>query len=143
VKHLLDVNFLIALAWSNHQFHTTAADWMMGHRSSIWATCAITELGFIRASCQSSIFGAHTKTPAQASKLLSELTNDEQHIYLADLPPMSECSELTRIIGPNKVTDAYLLSLARHHHCRFVTFDRRLVSVSLHEEMVEILSPRI
>jgi predicted nucleic acid-binding protein len=131
------------MAWSNHQFHTNAVDWMMDHRTSIWATCAITELGFIRTSCQSSIFGAQSKTPAQASKFLSELTEHEQHLYLADLPPVTRCTELARILGPNKVTDAYLLSLARHHHCRFVTFDRRLVSIAHDEEMVEVLSPPI
>ena len=47
--YLLDANVLLALAWPNHQFHA-AATRAMGRSRGRWATCALTQLGFIRLS---------------------------------------------------------------------------------------------
>jgi predicted nucleic acid-binding protein len=46
---LLDVNVLLALAWPNHQFHAAALRELQPRRGR-WATCALTQLGFIRLS---------------------------------------------------------------------------------------------
>jgi toxin-antitoxin system PIN domain toxin len=143
VKSLLDVSFLVALAWETHQFHQTARDWMEKNRSLGWATCAITQLGFIRISCQSSIFGEHAKSPEQARVLLTHYTAEKDHTFFSELPSPSECAEFSKIIGPNKVTDAYLISLARFHHSRFVTFDQRLASLASNKNLIEIIQPTI
>ncbi len=45
---LLDVNVLLALAWPNHQFHAAAIAALSSRAR--WATCALTQLGFIRLS---------------------------------------------------------------------------------------------
>jgi predicted nucleic acid-binding protein len=45
---LLDVNVLLAIAWPNHQFHTTAIAAVSPQNR--WATSALTELEFIRLS---------------------------------------------------------------------------------------------
>ena len=45
---LLDVNVLLAIAWPNHQFHASAIAAVSPQNR--WATCALTQLGFIRLS---------------------------------------------------------------------------------------------
>ena len=59
---LLDVNVLLAIAWPNHQFFPTARKRLESHRGR-WATCALTELGFIRLSAQPA-----SRRPAQDSR---------------------------------------------------------------------------
>jgi toxin-antitoxin system PIN domain toxin len=143
VRALLDVSVLVALAWESHQFHGTARSWMEKNKNSGWATCAITELGFIRLSSQASIFGEHAKTPAQARDLLAQFREDEHHQFFAELPSTGECEELSRVFGPNKVTDAYLIGLARFHRSKLVTFDKRLASLATSERHIEVLLPAI
>ncbi|MEP7352122.1 MAG: VapC toxin family PIN domain ribonuclease, partial [Acidobacteriota bacterium] len=47
---LLDVNVLIALLWPDHVHRTPAREWFLPNRHAGWATCAITESGFVRIS---------------------------------------------------------------------------------------------
>jgi toxin-antitoxin system PIN domain toxin len=141
MKALLDVNFLVALAWENHQFHPVARRWLEKHEHLGWATCAITQLGFIRLSSQPSIFGTHAKTPEQARLLLSECISRRHHVFFPKLPGASDCHELSKIMGPNKVTDAYLVGVAHFYHSRFVTFDRRLASLTPNKNLIEVVSP--
>ena len=55
---LADVNVLLALAWSHHPDHGRARRWWSGLAlGDALATCAITELGFVRVSVQPA-FGA-------------------------------------------------------------------------------------
>ena len=54
---LPDVNVLIALAWPNHVHHhpaRPARSWFAANRSTGWATCPLTEAGFVRISCNRS-----------------------------------------------------------------------------------------
>lgn len=44
---LLDVNVLLALAWPNHLHHGLAQSWFRKSLTDGWATCSLTELGFI------------------------------------------------------------------------------------------------
>lgn len=47
---LLDINVLLALAWPNHQNHAAAHGWFARESRHGWATCAFTQLGFVRPS---------------------------------------------------------------------------------------------
>lgn len=124
---LLDVNVLLALAWPNHQFHGTATRTLEA-RANRWATCALTELAFIRLSSNPAAV-TPAKSPGEARSLLEEMVRDRWHTYLESLPSpcRPDCQrEFTRILGARQVTDAYLLALARKHRAVFVTFDSRL-----------------
>ena len=46
--YLLDTNLLIALLWPAHAQHASAVTWFATHRALGWATCAMTEAGFVR-----------------------------------------------------------------------------------------------
>lgn len=50
--YLLDVNVLVALGFVNHEFHARVSHWIQSARPLQLATCAITELGFIRVLSQ-------------------------------------------------------------------------------------------
>lgn len=140
-KLLLDVNVLVALAWPNHQFHAVATRRLEASRE-LWATCALTQLGFIRLSSNPAAVPA-ARTPAEAALLLAAMVKDPLHVYLkAHRPPSDEESiELfQRTFGTKQVTDAYLLSLARQYRAKFVTFDARLKALSQNESELEILT---
>lgn len=120
---LLDVNVLMALAWPNHQFHAEVSE-LMTEAEQPWATCAITQLGFIRLSSNPAAVGI-AKSPADAAALLSLMVQHPQHQYLDSLPAPTSV-EFDRILGSKQVTDAYLVWLAEHHGAKLLTFDSRL-----------------
>lgn len=124
---LLDVNALLALAWPNHQFHARAQAWFIAEAARGWSTCAVTQLGFIRLSSNPK-YTPLAKRPAEALALLEQLIAKRRHRYLELAPtlPSPPFRDLaTRLIGPNQVTDAFLLATARHHGVPLVTFDAR------------------
>ena len=79
---LLDVNVLIALAWPNHVHHAAARAWFEDRREEGWATCPLTEAGFVRVSCNPSVV-RHTVTPLDAIAVLEKLTRLGTHVFLA------------------------------------------------------------
>lgn len=134
---LLDINVLIALSWPIHPFHSAATRRMEGSREH-WATCALTQLGFIRISSAASA-NPSPKTPAEAAALLALMTRDPLHVYLDSLPPPAE-RWMQRALGTKQVTDAYLLALAEWNEATLLTFDRRLKDLAGSGVKTEILA---
>ncbi|MGD0201118.1 MAG: TA system VapC family ribonuclease toxin [Bryobacteraceae bacterium] len=134
----LDLNVLLALAWPNHQFHDLAVG-RLERGNQRWATCALTQLGFIRLSSNPAAVPT-AKSPAEAASLLAAMVADRRHVYLDRLPsPVDSLESFGRILGSQQVTDAYLLALARRHNAVFVTFDTRLRAVADPDAATEIL----
>jgi toxin-antitoxin system PIN domain toxin len=134
---LLDINVLIALSWQIHPFHSAARRRMEGSRER-WATCALTQLGFIRISSSASA-NPSPKTPAEAAALLAIMTNDSLHVYLDSLPPPAD-RWMRRVFGTKQVTDAYLLAVAEWSEATFLTFDARSRVLAGEIVKVEVLS---
>jgi uncharacterized protein len=137
---LFDVNVLLALAWPNHQFHESAMRRLEAD-SCKWATCALTELGFVRLSSNPSVVGV-SKSPAEVAGLLSRMVADTKHAYLDLLPsPVSRqfLALWEKILGSRQVMDVYLLTLARANNATLVTFDTRIPAIS-DSSSVEVLS---
>ena len=124
---LLDVNVLIALAWPNHVHHDAARSWFGERRKGGWATCPMTEAGFVRVSCNPSAVG-HTVTPGDAIALLQRLRRLKSHHFwsldrsVVDLPD----EILVRIRGYRQITDAVLLAAAMRRDAVLATFDSGL-----------------
>ncbi len=138
---LLDVNVLLALAWPNHQFHQIALTRLETSKDH-WASCALTQLGFIRLSSNPAAV-ATAKSPGEAARLLAAMVSDPLHVYLDVLPsPVSKgfVAAFDGVLGSKQVTDAYLLSLARRKQARLVTFDARLRALGGSDVETEILS---
>ncbi len=130
---------LLALGWPNHQFHS-AATRRVG-RAESWATCALTQLGFVRLSSNPAAVGVR-KSPAEAVSLLEQLVADSRHVYVHSLPSPTAgtCRQtLERILGSQQVTDAYLLALAQHREAKLLTFDQRLAALATDQQSLEVL----
>ena len=134
---MLDVNVLLALAWPNHQFHAAAVRAIETKRSR-WATCALTQLGFLRLSSNPAVIPG-AKSPGECAALLEVMVSDPLHVYFDRLPSVTESIIFRDLLGHNQITDAYLLHLARRHHAVFMTFDRRLLSLAAAGQRVEVL----
>lgn len=136
---LLDVNVLVALAWPNHQFHRASQAFLGANRP--WATCALTQLGFIRLSANPAAV-TPAQTPAAAAELLAQLTADPFHRYLDRLPaPAGDTCRagFSAILGYRQVADSYLLSLAAAQGAELVTFDRRIEHLAAGRQPVRVL----
>jgi toxin-antitoxin system PIN domain toxin len=137
---LLDVNVMLAIAWPNHQFHDAAVG-AISARDLRWATCALTELGFIRLSSNPAVI-PNAVRPSDAAAMLRALVADSGHVYLNELPSpvMGEFdSGWERLLGHQQVTDAYLLGMARRAGAVLATFDKRVASFAEAGGLVEVL----
>lgn len=136
---LLDINALLALAWPNHQFHAAVVARLEQQPVPRWATCALTQLGFVRLSANPKIVGMR-KTPAEAVSLLADLTHDPQHVYVDGLPALPQTARFfRRLVGHQQVTDAYLLAVADASDSTLLTLDRRLVPPGTARAHVEVI----
>ena len=126
---LLDANLLIALTHAAHVHHREAHAWFADRSDRSFATCALTQLAFVRLSCNPRVVGAEI-TPAQAMQALAELTAHSGHRYWADTPEPLGLATLNSaaLVGHRQVTDAYLLGLAAEQGQNLATLDRGLVS---------------
>ena len=129
ITALPDVNLLIALAWPNHQHHLTARSWFMEEGQADWATCPMTQAGFVRISSNPVII-EDTASPLVAKELLTHLTARPGHRFWPDDLDFSQTGALPGSLfqGHRQVTDAYLVLLAQAHNGRLVTLDRALAN---------------
>jgi uncharacterized protein len=134
---LLDVNALVALAWDSHVHHATMRRWFAENGSSGWATCPITESGFVRVSSNPNVLPSPIGVDA-ARGVLAALCAAGAHAFLVDDVSITE-SDVPRIVGHRQVTDAHLLTLARRRGARLVTFDAALAVLGEGRD-VELLS---
>jgi toxin-antitoxin system PIN domain toxin len=134
---LLDVNALVALAWDSHVHHARMRAWFAENSSGGWATCPLTESGFVRVSSNPQVLPAVIGIDA-ARAVLSALRALDAHRFLTDDVSLSE-SDVPAITGHRQVTDAHLLTLARRRGVRLVTFDAGVLALSQGSD-VELLS---
>ena len=138
---LLDVNALMALAWPNHQFHRAVVARLERQPSPRWATCVLTQLGFVRLSSNPAIVGVR-RTPSQAVDLLKELVRDRRHRYLETCPPLpSVAARFRPLLGHQQVTDACLIAIAAANDAVLLTLDRRLTPAVDTRRLVEVVVP--
>jgi toxin-antitoxin system PIN domain toxin len=125
------VNVLVALAWPNHVHHARAQQWFRGVRSLGWATCPVTEVGFVRVSSNARAI-PEARSPAQAIALLVRIRALPGHEFWIDdiSPANSDAGAFERLVGHRQVTDAHLLTLARKRGGVLATLDRGLLELS-------------
>ena|SRR5271166_864429 len=134
---LLDVNALVALAWDSHVHHARMRAWFIANSSAGWATCPITESGFVRVSSNPKVLPSTIGADA-ARGVLSALRARPGHRFLTDDVSVID-SDVPAIAGYRQVTDAHLLTLARRRGVRLVTFDASISSMSDGNE-IEVLT---
>jgi hypothetical protein len=128
--YLLDVNLLLALSDPRHEHHEPAHRWFAahcraGHGQGAWATCPITENGFVR-------IASHPRYPnrpgdaAAALSILRRFCAAEGYQFWADDVRLRQALEPGEAVASAHVTDVYLLGLAARHGPKLATFDQRI-----------------
>jgi toxin-antitoxin system PIN domain toxin len=124
---LLDINILTALLWPTHEHHEAAHRWFGSRGDAAWATCSLTQLGFVRIVANPA-FSPDALSPLEALALLGENLVHPVHEFWADrlqVPAAVKGIE-PRLQGHKQLTDAYLLALAHRRKGVLATFDRGL-----------------
>ena len=127
---LLDVNVLISLLDANHAHHQAVMGWF-GQKNDRWASCPLTQNGYLRIVTQNGY--ANRISIGQAVRTLSQAVSTPDHEFLSDdislLNPQLVAHEHIR--RPEQFTDIYLLALSVSHGARFVTLDTRVPRVAV------------
>jgi toxin-antitoxin system PIN domain toxin len=140
--HLVDVNVLIALAHEDHSAHEKVKRWFRGVSGLRWATCPLTEAGFVRV-ISNPAYQQPALGLAEVLAMLAAFRALPGHQFWAidfgfeeALTPFAE-----RFFGHQQVTDIYLLALAVRNKGKLVTLDQGFVSLAgdEFEEFIKVL----
>jgi|SRR5580765_7858518 len=124
--YLLDINVLLALSLSRHQYHLAATEWF-DEADFEWATTPITESGYIRLAINPQLTGTPIST-AQAIQALHELREAVGHRFVVDATTLADpIIDLGSMVGTKQVTDYHLVNLAARNDMRLATFDGSLL----------------
>lgn len=128
--YLLDINVLVALLWTNHDQHQAARDWFESHQRGGWATCPLTQAGFVRISSNPRIF-PDAPPPAKALEILKANLNHPAHHFWKDEISLAHAVTPfgSRFTGHQQTTDAYLFGLAIHKRGVLATFDTSIAAL--------------
>lgn len=118
----------MALAWDSHIHHQAVRAWFAANSADGWATCPVTESGFVRVSSNPKVLPSFIDVAA-ARRVLSGLRAVGVHRFLADDVSPTD-PDVPTIIGHRQVTDAQLLTLARRHGTSLVTFDAGIAALA-------------
>ncbi len=124
---LLDVNVLVALFDPAHIHHDVAHDWFSADGRAAWATCPVTEAGFLRVLTNPA-YGGTAMRVAELAALLTRFCRSGGHVFWPDRVSLLDTAlfDLTRAAGHRQMTDVYLLGLACRMGGRLATFDRTI-----------------
>jgi toxin-antitoxin system PIN domain toxin len=124
---LLDINVLIALFDPDHVHHELAHDWFADHRGDGWATCPLTENGFIRVLSHPAL-GQAAERPDVLRTRLAKFCGSGQHVFWPDAVSLRDRTVFSDsfVAGPRQLTDVYLLGLAKRMKGALATFDRSI-----------------
>jgi len=117
MKYLLDVHALLAWAHQGSPHFTPFHRWKKNIARGDLATCAITELGFVRVSLVTFELDL-----LSAVSTLALLKKEIGH-FIPDLPSPIYPSWVT---NHRHTTDAYLCQVAAVHGLKLATFDRAI-----------------
>jgi toxin-antitoxin system PIN domain toxin len=143
VTYLLDINVLVALFDQAHVHHEPAHRWFAAKSLASWATCPLTENGFVRVISNPG-YKSVSATPAEAAQRLQILCSAPEHIFWPDTLSLTDVSrfDLAKLRGHRQITDLYLAGLAHHHGGKLVTFDANIpvaAVVGASRDLVELI----
>jgi toxin-antitoxin system PIN domain toxin len=124
---LLDVNLLVSLLDSAHVHNPIATKWFEAVAAvEGWASCPITEMGFIRVVSHVSYPNLRV-TPSMAAESLNSFKKafSDVHQFWPDSVSLSDHKlfRLSVLTGARQTTDTYLAGLAFDKGARFATLD--------------------
>ncbi len=116
MKHLLDVNVLLAGIVETHAHHQEAAAWLEGKSIVL---CPLSELGFLRICSHPRAIGLSMDRARQALDNFCSVRKADR--IPDDLPALD-----SRPRTSDQVTDHYLADLAAKHGFKLATLDGQL-----------------
>ncbi len=121
MTRLLDVNALVALGFSQHEHHDRVSLWVSGlPEKDRFATCPITELGFVRVLNQVPQYRVPIR---DACELISRLRKNRKRRFVF-IPDDQGAAELPGWVKTGRQsTDGHLLELAKAHGAELATLD--------------------
>ena len=127
MTYLLDVNLLISLFDQKHQHHEAAHRWFERTGRGSWATCPITQNGFVRI-VSNPVYASLKATPEEAVEFLAYMCSAQEHVFWPDVVSIVDQSHFVRssLKSHSQVTDLYLVSLAVFYGGRLATLDGRI-----------------
>ena len=111
--------------------------WFAATGARGWATCPVTESGFVRVSSNPKVL-PHPIGVEQARAVLRALRAHDGHRFLHDDVSLAD-DEIPPLVGYRQVTDAHLLAIARRHGTWLVTFDAAAATLA-RGDAVELLT---
>jgi hypothetical protein len=121
MRHLLDVNALIAYGFRRHDFHDQVGAWIRSRKGDRFLTCSITELGFVRVLGNVRSYGMDV---VRAKELLLDLKANKA-LPLEFIPDANDLASLPAWVKtPAQVTDGHLVRLAKTHGADLATLDK-------------------
>lgn len=92
-----------------------------------WLTWPLVQNGALRVASQPA-YSERLGTSADVRQVLAAFCADPRHEFCPDDVSLLDPARLVRpaLLTAARVTDLYLLALARHHGARLATFDRRI-----------------
>jgi uncharacterized protein len=131
MRYLLDVNALLSLGVVDHEFHQRTSSWLHRQPTLELATCAITEIGFVRLASQIAAYGF---TVAQAQSILRRLKDSSaQFSFFADDHDASQLPSWVK--NAKQITDGHLVTLATAHGAKLATLDEGIPDAYLIERL--------
>ena len=123
---LYDVNALLPLFVSGHASSSAIRRWHVQNSPQGWATCPITQNGFLRIATQPAF--EHMQPVETAGEMLRMAVSQPDHHFWPDDISITDTAIFAHrhVQGHRQLTDVYLLALAVRNGGRLVTFDRRL-----------------
>lgn len=121
MKHLLDVNVLLASLIETHPHHVRASAWLPGKHIVL---CPLAELGFLRISTHKKAYGLPMEG---ARKSLEKFAVERKADRISDdLPALGSHATASEL-----VMDHYLADLATKHGLKLATFDGQISHASV------------
>jgi uncharacterized protein len=111
----------------DHVHHERAHEWWEVNKGHGWASCPLTQNGFVRVFSQSTNRRSRISAAA-ALDLLREASSESDHVFWPDDISFLDADRFNPagILGPKQLTDIYLLGLAVKNGGRLATFDRAI-----------------
>jgi toxin-antitoxin system PIN domain toxin len=116
MKHLLDVNVLLAAIWENHPRHAKVFAWLSDKSIVL---CPLAQLGFLRISTNKKAINAPMNKARELLKQFAEERNVD--LIFDDLKPLDSFPKTSEM-----VTDHYLADLAASHGSKLATLDENI-----------------
>ncbi|HKV25329.1 MAG TPA: PIN domain-containing protein [Candidatus Acidoferrum sp.] len=122
MRYLLDVSALVAAGVQKHEFFEQVVAWFqeLSPEEDEFATCAITEIGFVR------VLGLpQYGLPIEESKAVLQQLKASSRIAFSFIADDQDASRLPRWVKmPKQVADGHLAQLAKANGAVLATLDR-------------------